>query len=150
MTLIRWSPVRRNHDLLDLHRDVDRLIGGLLEPFATTMTAPPSLAPAVDVEETPEAFVFRADLPGMRIQDLKVSLEGDTLTLRGERRHEAGGEDERVRRVERAYGVFQRAFTLGSPVRADQVRATYRDGVLEVRVPKADEARAREIEVQVG
>lgn len=150
MTLIRWSPVRRNHDLLDLHRDVDRLIGGLLEPFATTMTAPPSLAPAVDVEETPEAFVFRADLPGMRAQDLKVSLEGDTLTLRGERRREEGGEDEHVRRVERAYGVFQRAFTLGSPVRGDQVRATYRDGVLEVRVPKADEARAREIEVQVG
>jgi HSP20 family protein len=103
----------------------------------------------VDVEETPEDFVVRMDLPGVAQKDVKVSLMGDTLTIRGERKHEAEHKEGSWHRVERAYGSFERTFTLGAGVRNDKVKASYKDGVLEVRVPKAEEARLREIEVQV-
>ena len=104
----------------------------------------------MDVEETAEGYLFRADLPGMTEKDVKVSLTGDTLTLRGERKRETDKTSGNVHRTERAFGTFERTFTLPAPVRGDQVKASYRNGVLEIHVPKADEARVREIEVQVG
>ena len=75
---------------------------------------------------------------------------GDTLTVRGERKQDGSEQDGNWLRCERAHGTFERAFTLGSPVKADQVKASYKDGVLEIRVPKAEEARLREVEVKVG
>jgi HSP20 family protein len=93
--------------------------------------------------------VIKADLPGVSQKDVKVSLMGDTLVIRGERRSEKNDETTPLR-IERSYGMFERSFTLGAPVRSDQVKATYRDGVLEIHVPKAEEARLREIDIQVG
>src|SRR5262249_15100689 len=109
-----------------------------------------SLSPAVDVEETPDAYVFRADLPGVSSKDVKVTVHNDTLTLRGERKREEKKSDGSAHRLERAYGSFERSFTLGLPVRADQVKASYKDGVLEVHVPKAEAAKPRDIEVQIN
>jgi HSP20 family protein len=106
--------------------------------------------PSVDIQETAEEFIVKADLPGVSQKDVKVSLMGDVLTLRGERKQENTTKDGSHHRLERIYGTFERSFSLGAPVRNDQVKAQYRDGVLEVRVPKAEEARVREIEVQVG
>lgn len=149
MTLIRWTP-NRNRSLTSFHDEMDRLVDTFFNnrPLATFDAE--SFAPPVDIEETPEAFVLRADLPGMSQKDVKVSLTGDQLTLRGERRRENEKREGAVHRTERVYGAFERTFTLTSPVKGEQVKATYRDGVLEVRVPKAEEARVREIEVQVG
>ena len=93
---------------------------------------------------------MRADLPGMSQKDVKVSVMGDTLTIRGERRQASTHKEGNLRRTERVHGIFERSFTLAAPVKGDQVKASYRDGVLEVRVPKTDEARLREIEVQVA
>ena len=93
---------------------------------------------------------MHADLPGVSQKDVKVSLVGDTLTIRGERRDERSEKSGTVLRVERNSGTFERSFTLGTAVRSDGVKATYRDGVLEIRVPKAEEARLREIEIQTG
>ena len=147
MTLIRWNPARPAR-MQDVHDEMDRLIESFMgRPF--TPTAEPYSIP-VDVEETPESYVLRADLPGISQKDVKVSLAGDTLTLRAERRRESEVRKGSLYRSERVYGVFERAFTLDTPVRGDQVKATYRDGVLEIVVPKAEEARVREIEVQVG
>jgi HSP20 family protein len=143
MTLIRWNPDRSLSS-----RDVDRLF----DSFFTRSFQPAqdsALTLAVDIAETPEAFQFRADLPGLDPNDVKVKMDGDTLTIRGERRREAAKQDGRWHRVERAFGAFERTFTLNTPVRADRIEASYRNGVLEVLVPKADEAKAREIEVQV-
>ena len=81
---------------------------------------------------------------------MKVSILGDTLTIRGERKLEQVHEKENIHYRERRSGSFERSFTLAAPVRADQVRASYKDGVLEVSVPKAEEARTREIEIQIG
>ena len=149
MTLIRWTPTR-NAGLLDLRSEMDRLF----DNFVGTRPAPAQhadfISPPVDIEETPEAFVLRADLPGVSQKDVKVSFTGDTLVLRGERKRESEKHEGSLHRTERVYGAFERTFTLTSPVRGDQIKATYRDGVLEIRVPKAEEAKVREIEVQVG
>ena len=146
MTLVRWLP-RRNGS--ELRTEMDRLFENFLSPSSLHLEWG-GLSPAVDVEETPDAYVFRADLPGVVSKDVKVTVHGDTLTLRGERRREEKKSDGTLHRVERSYGEFERSFTLGAPVKADQVKASYRDGVLEIHVPKADEAKPREIDVQVG
>jgi HSP20 family protein len=143
MTIIRWNP-----DRSVANRDMDRL----LDSFFTRSFAPsqsPALTLAVDVAETPEAFVFRADLPGLDPKDVKVKMDGDVLSIRGERRREESQNSGRYHRTERAFGAFERTFTLNTAVRADRIEASYRNGVLEVHVPKAEEAKAREIEVQV-
>jgi HSP20 family protein len=147
MTLIRWNPARPLRTLA-VQDEMDRLIEGFLGHPSGSPAAP--LTMPVDIEETPEAYVFRADLPGFSQKDVKVSLAGDTLTLRAERKRETESTKGSVHRSERIYGTFERTFTLADPVRGDQVKAAYKDGVLEIRVPKAEEARVREIEVQVG
>jgi HSP20 family protein len=149
MSLIRWTPRHTGRPLASLDADLNRLFEDFFTPAPSRHDAA-LFAPPVDVEETPEAYVFHADLPGVSPKDVKVTVSGDTLTLRGERKREEKKTDGALQRFERSYGVFERAFTLGTPVRADQVHAAYRDGVLEIRVPKAEEARARDIEVQVG
>jgi len=148
MTLIRWNPSSAR-DLTAFPDEMNRLFDGFFTRAPLRSDAA-WFAPPVDIEETPEEFVLRADLPGMSQKDVKVSLMGDTLTIRGERRHQASRDQGNLHRIERVHGVFERAFTLGSPVRNDQVKAQYRDGVLEIRVPKAEEAKLREVEVQVG
>jgi HSP20 family protein len=149
MSLIRWTPRRSSQSLGSFDSDLNRLFEGFFTPVPLKQDWA-SLTPPVDVEETPDAYVFHADLPGVSAKDVKVTVNGDTLTLRGERKREEQKSEGSLFRTERLYGAFERTFTLGTPVSPDQVKAAYRDGVLEIRVPKADEAKPREIEVQVG
>ena len=152
MTLVRWSPATPGtlRDLPTIQDEVNRLFDSFFPRGATRGDVNAVFAPAVDVQETPEEFVFHVDLPGVQQKDVKVSLMGDTLTIRGERKAEQATQNGSHHRLERVYGTFERSFTLGAPVRNDKVKAQVKDGVLEVRVPKAEEARPREIEVQVG
>jgi HSP20 family protein len=150
MRLIRWQPTTPARDLIRMQSDMDRLFESVLGPAGPRGAFGGDWSPAVDIQEDAEGFVVRADLPGVQQKDVKVSLFGDTLTLRGERSLEHERKNEGTHRVERISGSFERSFTLGVPVRADQVKALYKDGVLEIRVPKAEEARTREIEVQVA
>src|SRR5262245_58588449 len=92
-------------------------------------------SPAVDVYEDQEAIVIRADLPGVKQEDIDIELNGETLTIRGERKFEDEQRRDNYVRIERQYGAFQRSFTIGIPVEADKVRATYRNGILELTVP---------------
>jgi len=145
MTMItRWSPASR--DLAD----IDRLFDGFFGRTPRHDVASGRFAPPVDVQETADAFVIHADLPGVAQKDIQVKLEGELLTIRAERAREQSESQNGIHRFERAYGSFERTFTVTAPVRGDQVQATYKDGVLEVRLPKAEEAKAREIEVKVG
>ena len=146
MTLTRWYPRRDDNELTTLRTQMDRLF----EDFLTPVRQDHALTPPVDVEETADGYVFRADLPGIEPKDVKITVHGDTLTLRGERKREDRKNDGSRYRVERSYGAFERSFQLGMPVRADQVKASYKNGVLEIHVPKAEEAKLREIEVQVS
>jgi HSP20 family protein len=150
MRLIRWQPATPARDLLRMQGDMDRLIESVFGATPSRGALGMDGSPAVDIEENADGFVLRADLPGVPQKDVKVSLHGDLLTLRGERVLEKERAENGTHRVERFSGAFERSFTLGVPVRADQVKATYRDGVLEIRVPKAEEARTREIEIQVA
>jgi HSP20 family protein len=151
MTLMRWSPLSLGRDRVGVHDDVDRLFDSFFSRAAVRGDLQAIFTPTVDIEETADEFVLRADLPGVSQKDVKVSLMGDTLTLRGERKNENVQKDvNHYHRVERTYGAFERSFTFGTPLRNEGVKASYKDGVLEVRVPKAEEAKLREIQVQAG
>lgn len=147
MTLVRWYP-GPTRDVANFQDEMNRLFDGF---FGRPVGRDEALfVPPVDIEETPDEFLLRVDLPGTAQKDVKVALMGDTLTIRGHRRREDATEGRNLHRTERVFGTFERSFTLGGPVRSDKVRATFRDGVLEVHVPKAEEAKLREIEVQVA
>jgi HSP20 family protein len=106
-----------------------------------------SWAPAVDVVETPERYEVRAELPGVKKEDVEISVENNVLTLRGERKFEKDEQKESFHRIERAYGTFVRSFTLPTRVNPEQVEAKFDAGVLTIQIPKATEARPRKIEI---
>lgn len=126
----------------------------LFEPFARFAVAGEedlvsgTWAPAVDVAETQEKIVVRAEVPGMKQEDIQIEFENGLLTLRGERKLEKM-EGVTWHRVERIYGNFSRSFTLPRTVDAERITATYRDGILEVEVPKKEEAKPKQIRIAV-
>ncbi len=103
----------------------------------------------MDIEETEEAFVLTADVPGLAQKDVRITIHDNVLTLQGERREEKTEKRRGAHRTERLYGTFVRSFPLPSSVDAGNARATYRDGVLTVNLPKREEAKPRQIEVKV-
>lgn len=103
--------------------------------------------PAVDIRETEDAYELHAELPGMKKDDIGITLENNVLKLSGERRFEKDVKEEEFHRIERSYGSFTRAFSLPSRVDSERVEASFEDGVLKVRVPKAAETRPRRIEI---
>lgn len=104
--------------------------------------------PACDVFEDKDAVKIVAELPGVKHEDVKLSLENNLLTIRGEKKQEAEERSERVHRYERSYGVFERAFVLPSTVDGEKISAQCQNGVLTIVVPKAERARPREIPVR--
>jgi HSP20 family protein len=150
MKLVRWTPISPAREVFGLRDEMDRLFGDFFAHTSQSGDLAPMFAPPVDIRETAEEYQLSMDLPGVTLKDVKVNLVGSTLTIRGERRQEVEDKNGSVRRVERIHGSFERSFDLGSPVRGDGVKATYKDGVLQVRVPKTEEARVRQIEVQAG
>ena len=115
--------------------------------FETPLT---NWAPALDVYEDKDNFVVHTELPGLKREDIEVTLEDSVLVISGERKAEEKRNEGKIRRQERFYGKFQRALTLPAPVAADKVKAQYKDGVLTVTVPKAEEAKPRKIDVTVN
>lgn len=105
--------------------------------------------PAVDIFEEKDAIRIMAELPGVKADDVTISLENNVLTIRGEKRQAAEEQTERVHRFERCYGVFERGFTVPTTVDADHIKAAYEDGVLAVTLPKVERAKARRISVEV-
>jgi HSP20 family protein len=142
----RRDPFR---ELSTLQREVDRIFGDALGGSRSPATAG-AWAPALDVEETEDAFTLYIELPGVSIDDVDVSLEENVLTIEGERRFYAERQDDAFRRVERAFGRFHRAVRLPDRVDPEHVTATHRDGVLTIEVPKAEEAKPRRISISAG
>jgi len=106
-----------------------------------------TFVPAADVRDTKDAVIISLDLPGVEQQDVDVSVDGDTLTIKGERHAESEQKDDAIYRIERSYGAFQRSFTLPHTVDPEQVKASYKDGVLRVMLPKRQNAQARRITI---
>jgi HSP20 family protein len=107
-------------------------------------------APLADMHEDKDDLYVTFELPGVREKDVNVSITGDVLTVRGDRRFEQDVKEGGYHRIERVYGKFERSLPLPIPVQADKVKATYRDGVLEIRLPKVEEVKPREIKIDVA
>ena len=144
MGVLRFDPFR---EMERLQSEVNRVFDGYQAPTAAPAPASRTWTPAVDVAETESEIVVRAELPGMRQEEIDIELTGDTLTLRGERKLETEERKENLVRVERAYGRFQRSFTLATPIQGEKVSASYRDGILEIRLPKSEATRPRKVQV---
>jgi HSP20 family protein len=106
--------------------------------------------PAVDIYETPDRIVLKAELPGMTTAEIDIQIQDNVLLLKGERRLARDVQEENYLRIERAYGPFQRSFTLPASVQQETIRASFQDGVLEVVMPKADEGTSKRIVVTAG
>ncbi len=126
--------------LMNLQDELDRLFESPLQAWA----------PALDVREDKDAFSVRVELPGMKREDIVVSLQDGALAISGERKSESVGDDTEVHRQERYYGKFFRVLTLPAAVAGDQVKAAYKDGILTVTLPKAEEAKPKQIDVTVS
>jgi HSP20 family protein len=145
MAITRWT--YRNP-----WRELDTLssrLGQLLETDYPTPSNGGTWVPAVNVEESAEALVLSAELPGMKQDDIELELENNILTIRGEKTEERreGEEGRRYHVWERRYGSFQRSFTLPRTVKAEDIQAEFEDGILRVRMPKSPEARSRRIAI---
>jgi HSP20 family protein len=135
-------------------KNLQNHISRAFEPFARFVGADEDLVsgawvPAVDVAETQEKIIVRAELPGMKQEDIHIEFENGMLTLRGERTIEKS-EGTTWHRVERTYGAFSRSFTLPRTVDAEKITASYREGVLEIDVPKREEAKPKQIQIAVN
>jgi len=107
-------------------------------------------APAVDIHETEDSFIVKADVPGVSKDDIQIDLKDGTLTLRGEKKLENKVSKDNYVRVERSYGTFVRSFTLPKNVDSEKIQAKYKDGVLELKLPKKEEAKPKQIKVEVS
>ena len=143
MTLTRWSPVR---DLAAI--EIDRLNRMFEAAFSGEPLASGAWVPAVDIYETADKdVVVKVDLPDMKREDIKVTFENDVLSIEGERLHTTTVARGEFHRAERGYGAFRRSFTLPATVDAAKVNAAYQDGVLTVTLPRREETRPRQIQV---
>ncbi len=147
MDLVRWDPFR---DLTNLQQSINKLFeeSFLQLPkragmFASAWTFP------VDVQETADSVIVRAEIPGVEKDDIKVHFVNNQLTIQGERKQEAREEGARFLKLERTYGNFYRSFTLDIPVKVDEIKANYKNGVLEIILPKKEEVKPKEIQVEV-
>jgi HSP20 family protein len=148
MAIVRWDPFR---DLISIQERMNKLFDETLSRSRGEEAAIASTwAPAVDIYETSEHIVMKAELPGLTRDDIDIQLQNNILTLRGERKFEKDVKQESYLRVERSYGPFQRTFSLPAEIQQDEIRATFSDGVLELVLPKAERARPKQIKIEVA
>ena len=145
MKLVRWDPLQ---ELLAVSNRLNRTIN---EPFTRrTEDSFGAWAPPVDIFERQDHLVIRAEVPGIQKEDMDVRIENGVLTLHGERKEEKEVNEVNAHLVERVYGSFTRSFSLPTTVDATKVTAVYKDGVLEVTVPKIETAKPKKVEIKVA
>ncbi len=150
--IVRFDPFE---DMARLQREVNRLFetserGSGLARGNAEHASTRIWAPAVDIAEDQNEIVVKAELPGLKQEDIDIELTGDTLTIKGERKFDDTERKDSYVRIERAYGTFQRSFTIGVPVQNEHVSASYKDGVLEVHLPKSEETKPKKVLVSAG
>lgn len=153
MSLIRWNPTRDlatfPSDMFSLQREMNRMFDSFFRGVDEPSLLNGTWIPAVDVAEEDDAYVVKVELPGVNKEDVKIMLESNILTIRGEKKAEGEVKQKNYHRTERSYGAFQRSFTLPTSVKNDKIDAVYKDGILTVSLPKAEEAKPKQIEVKV-
>jgi HSP20 family protein len=147
-SLVPW---RRRDELTGFRREMDRLFDRFFEAWPFRLSAEEGAwAPSVDVSETAKEVIVKAELPGMDPKDVDVTVRGDVLSLRGERKKEEEEKGESFHRVERSYGAFSRSIRLPAEVDVNKVKATYKEGVLNINLPKTKQASVKKIEVKTA
>ncbi len=145
--VVTWSPFR---DLVNMQKDLGHVFDSLFSDFDSDGSIASRWAPRVDVMEHKDAYTIKAELPGVSKNDVRIVLQENVLTIRGEKKQESEQKDANYHRVERAYGSFERSFTLPTSVKSEKIDASYKDGILTVTLPKVEEAKPKEIEVKVS
>ena len=149
MALVRWEPIR---ELTSLQSEMNRLFNTFFDSPSTGGNGPTGRRwiPAMDLVETDDHFVLKADLPGLTEDDVNIEVEDNVLTVSGERKAEHEDKREGYYRVERSFGAFRRSLTLPEGINPEEVTASFDKGVLEVRIPKPEERKPRRVAIQVG
>ncbi|HXM97311.1 MAG TPA: Hsp20/alpha crystallin family protein [Candidatus Dormibacteraeota bacterium] len=143
-SLNRFEPSRSSNSLQD---QINRVFNDVFERSEESSLT--TWAPAVDIFETEHELVVKADLPDVKPEELDVRVENNILTIRGERKFEKKVNESNYLRVERAYGAFSRSFSLANTVNSDAIKAAYKNGVLTLSIPKREEAKPKQIKVNV-
>ena len=145
-SIIRWDPFRNVSTLQEqVNRLFDSAFSGRSNESALT-----TWAPAVDIYETENELVLKADIPDINEEDLDIRVENNMLTIRGERKFEHEVKEDNYLRVERAYGSFSRSFSLPNTVNSEAIKAEYKNGVLKVEMPKRAESKPKQVKVNVS
>ena len=147
MAVVKWDPFR---DLISIQDRMNRLFEQTLSRSrGEEGAAAATWTPAVDIYETVDTIVIKADLPGVVREDIEIQVDDNTLTLKGERRFSKDVQEESYLRIERTYGSFHRCFTLPATIRQEKIRAVCRDGVLELALPKGEGSKPKRIAIEV-
>lgn len=143
----RWDPFR---ELISLQERMHRLFEDTLTRSRSgeEILLPSSWSPAVDIYETPDHVILKADLPGLNKEDIFIEIKDNTLILRGERKIEKGIDEENYHRMERSFGTFQRSFAMPTKVKPDKIKVKFSNGILEIIVPKLEKVRPKKITVE--
>ena len=147
MNLTLWDPFKEMEDLLERYAKSGRKSLVKKEEGGDLLYG--DWMPVVDIEETDDAYLIKAELPGVKKEDVKVTIEEGVLTIQGEKKYEKKKKDKKQLRVERAYGSFIRSFTLPNNVKNDEIKAKYKDGVLTLTIPKTEEAKPKQLEIEI-
>ncbi len=149
MTLVKWDPFR---ELEEISNRLDRMFTrpAIARGNGKELLTVADWVPTVDISETDQAYLIKAELPEVKKEDVKVTLEEGVLTIQGERRQEREEKGKKFHRVERSYGRFVRRFALPEGVDDGQVKAEFKDGMLNLNLPKSEKAKPRAIEVKVA
>lgn len=149
MNLVRWDPFRELEEMSDRLNRVFGRPSTAKSDGKETMTVA-DWTPSVDISETDGEYLIKAELPEVKKDDVKITLEEGVLSIQGERKHEKEEKNKKFHRVERAYGRFVRSFVVPDYVDESKIKAEYQDGVLHLHLPKSDKAKPRAIEVKVA
>jgi HSP20 family protein len=147
MSLVKWSPAKSIFSLKD---EMDRVFNDFLGNESLLVDNMVNLTPLVNIEETDNDYIITAELPGIEKKDIKITFQNNMLNISGEKKEEKEMDNRNFHRVERRYGKFSRSIAIPSSIELDKIDASYKNGILTVKVPKSEEAKPKEIEVKIS
>ena len=147
MALVRWQPFR---EIEEVQREMNRLFDEVMTPSNRRDGVEAAFAPAIELEETPDSYQLRLEVPGMEPDDINIEATAEAVSISGERKVQTKTEDNGVTRSEFRYGRFQRVIPLPGRITNQQVSAEYKDGVLHLTLPKAEEEKNKVVKVNIG
>jgi HSP20 family protein len=151
MAIVRWRPLR---DIVSIQDEMNQLFDDFFgrTPKRWSAFGPEEglWTPNVDVSETKDEIVVTAEMPGLKKEDIKLSVQDNVITLSGEKKSEEEKKDANFYRLERSFGSFCRSFTLPTPVEAEKIKASFKDGILKVTLPKSEKVKPKEIPINIS